>query len=861
MEAPGSGNVVGVDNAIASWPQRDDDQLTFPITNDATYGALIDTKLKACMNSLCITGGTPTDLQFVAEMLHLAGMKRPKPGKRDESIDIDLWHEQVVSIASENAEVSSPVSEPGKLWDQLASDIFVANIKSNVWGWFNPQSVWLLDYWLDFEPGLNFILVCSTPQHLLASVLAGHADVEPIEAVMSIWERYHQELLRFHHRNPQRSLLVDAAECIEHPHALVELCAERWQLPLSLPEKANPPRNISDSLALYLAQQMCRDQRRTESLQHELAATITRLDGARSNTEPGPVRYSEIVSDYRKLHDHSSELAHVKAAQDELATLKGRLNETLEKHQLDLAAAGVKLNKSSKENELLLMQLHQVQEELEAVFLKNETAQKQVEAFQQKIAELSQECDNQGRLLIQCQSQIETLNSEKAALTLAREEHEKLQGQQELRIETLVNDLAASKKMASEQQAKLKDVEQENELLLLQLHQVQEELEHYFLQHQTLQQKLKETDAKWARMLSRNPGYCDYESIEVAASKYRKGDGTVWKVKDINISGRSFHELEFETIIENGVAGYIFTRQSSTSSPLVRWPATAGKQDEVTLIPMAVAGDVEQRVEVLRELAASDWNLLQALTRLLANNLANPSALKLPKNIPHETLLAGLAAFQQGLGGFPPTVRYDNVRLKREQVNPDYEHLWMAFENLSFGEARWPKFEFRLSCGNVRPNHFGSHPKLEFPEEGGQSPFEAWFAEAYDDFGAKLELRFALPGAMDLDVWHALSVQDRNFLCALLERLPSILRTLRGDNNQLKRPWEDWENMAKGMQKVVSLRIAQSAVMPGLATAAPPQSPPPHATSPIQSKPQVTEAKAPRAKAAKPLNIRKPRKA
>jgi hypothetical protein len=163
------------------------------------------------------------------------------------------------------------------------------------------------------------------------------------------------------------------------------------------------------------------------------------------------------------------------------------------------------------------------------------------------------------------------------------------------------------------------------------------------------------------------------------------------------------------------------------------------------------------------------------------------------------------------LESFPSTLRYDRVGLKREQVNPDYEHLWLRFVNLSFGGKRCPEFEFRLSCAEVRPNHFGSHPKLEFPEESSQAPFEGWFIEAHDDFGAKLELRFALPEpSMDLAVWQRVSKNDRDFLAALIKHLPAILMNLKDAGVKLKRPWEDWIKMAGEMQRVVRLRAAPS---------------------------------------------------
>ena len=236
--------------------------------------------------------------------------------------------------------------------------------------------------------------------------------------------------------------------------------------------------------------------------------------------------------------------------------------------------------------------------------------------------------------------------------------------------------------------------------------------------------------------------------------------------------GRSLPELEFETTVTDGVAS------------------------------IALGG------QTLPDLGTRDWDLLQALIPLLDRTLATPAALQLPEGFNPQELQDGLAQLGTVIQQLPPTLRLDQVKLQREQVNPDYEHLWLHFENLTFNGKRWPEFEFRLSCANVRPKHFGMYPKLEFPQHTGQAPFEAWFEEAYDDFGAKLELRFALPDAMDLAVWQRLSESDHAFIFALISRLPTLFDRLQSTGTNLKRPWADWLAMAQEVQRILLLRTA-----------------------------------------------------
>jgi hypothetical protein len=81
--------------------------------------------------------------------------------------------------------------------------------------------------------------------------------------------------------------------------------------------------------------------------------------------------------------------------------------------------------------------------------------------------------------------------------------HEKLQAQQS-QITKLANELDQSKKLAAntptQVQAlpapKLKELEEENDLLLMQLHQVQEELERYYLENQSLKKNQVKPNAR-----------------------------------------------------------------------------------------------------------------------------------------------------------------------------------------------------------------------------------------------------------------------------------------------------------------------------------------------------------------------------
>ncbi len=878
------------------------------------------------MKCICVTGAIQHDLDLVFNILQQAGIKSSQPNKRNELIDMSAWHEQALTLDGDFLAENTATFNPGRFMEQMASDIFIANIKTDIWGWADTRSALLLDYWVNFDPRIQFVIVYISPQQMLANVMSTTTETLSVDAIMSAWQTYYQQLLRFYLRNPQRSILVDAQESMQNPQALLKHCAEQWSWSTSsLPKNLLPIDMPQDSLALYIAQQLSDNYPDVISLQHEIAATLTRLS---ENKAIAPTMTGEsLIKSYRALQDRSLELSKIQRAYEELAIVKAEFSDTITAYQQqeqeiehinqllvaqleqveeelksyflkneagqkqvdDLTsqlttlahayqqqshlATGTQAQQQSaqQENELLLLQLHQVQEELETYFLKSEAGQKQVDDLSSQLTTLAHAYQQQNHLATERQEQIEQLTQEQANVLAAhtkqqqetqaqqqsaQQENELLllqlhQVQEELetyflkseagqkqvddlssqlttlahayqqqnhlaterqeQIEQLTqeqaNVLAAHTKQQQETQAQQQSAQQENELLLLQLHQVQEELEHYFLQHQDAQQQLQQSEKRWQHMLQRTPDYCDYEALDVLPVE-DESNSSIWQIKNLTIAGRQLPQLTFKLILEQGIAGFVFTKPADNKGPFIRWTANVKTEKELVLIPVGKDELVRQRIESLLELSVSDWDLLKALCGFIEETLKQPQTVNLPKELDLDALVIGLNTLKNVFEKFPALIRYDQLSIKREQINPDYEHLWLHITQLAYGNKRWPEFEFRLSCANVRPNHFGAHPKLEFPEITSQNVLESWFIEAYDDFGAKLELRFAMPAAMDLEVWQRFSEVDKNFLVALIARLPNMLTDLQSAGVKIKRPWQDWIDMSQAMLTILTPHIA-----------------------------------------------------
>lgn len=327
---------------------------------------------------------------------------------------------------------------PGKVWQALSVELMLANMETESWGWADPKNVYFLDYWRDFDPRFHFVLVYSSPEQVLARLLE-RGPVEPgaAEAALAEWRAYNEEMLRFYNANPGRSILVNAEVIGEGPVDFLSASQERFDLDL---RRINEPLDLDakvSAMALWAASALFSDFREAAALFDELQSAADLPRGA----APDMARISgEAWSQYS-------------AMSKELDAASSRLD-----------AETAALRELEAQNRSLRHAIEALEAELDRARLDLAGAETQKSEMEKTAAALRQDK--------------ERLTSEKGKLA---SEKEKLTGEKE----KLARDSAATANLRTEAEGAKK----ENELLLLQLHQVQEELEHYFLKYRDLQAK------------------------------------------------------------------------------------------------------------------------------------------------------------------------------------------------------------------------------------------------------------------------------------------------------------------------------------------------------------------------------------
>jgi hypothetical protein len=350
-------------------------------------------------------------------------------------------------------------------------------------------------------------------------------------------------------------------------------------------------------------------------------------------------------------------------------------------------------------------------------------------------------------------------------------------------------------KLAQQTEAKFQDGAQENELLLLQLMQAQEELVEYYEQKGEFEKLYQAYKARWDRLEKRLPNYLDFGAITIVdVDGVSDVPSITWQVKDFAQAGVALSEFGFVTVLQDGHPGIGLVKDGQPHA----------------FVPKLLGANKDQ-LDIFLGLGNTEFKQLTAAVSILDQFEAGQWAgFDFPKQFDLSFWRPSLKALISQLRLLPVLLRFDEVRLKRELINPDYEHLWLEFRGLGLGAAQWKKFEIRLGAALVQADGFSQYPKFEIPLiDGKTKPFESWFAESQDDSGAKLELRFALDkNVFDTAVWTKLSDADKALVLRMIYAMPVALKRLEQEKVAIHRPWATWIDFASGAVKVLQANKA-----------------------------------------------------
>lgn len=338
---------------------------------------LTKTDQKVNVNKILVVGHPLSGYESVATLLDSSGMKRAKPSKREgmlpEQISATLIkaHQNSSSEGIEQIEVS-PV------WNGLALDLMLGNIDQDSWCWGDSEAIALLDYWKSMDSKLAFALVYNNPAEAIVRAIEENKSLSPseIEQMLREWSTYNKALLNFYYRNPKISTLVHAKEIEQSTKTYLEHLEKNIGIPLKTSEiytelikiDSNSHEEGND-LYRYFAHNIVQEYPEALEIYQELqsVANLYYNDQPKSASSIKEAFYCalEMENNYKKKLNslETKQQAKQKELEEQKTQLQNLLTQTTQTQ---------KTKEIEEENELLLTQLHMVQEELERYYLENQ---------------------------------------------------------------------------------------------------------------------------------------------------------------------------------------------------------------------------------------------------------------------------------------------------------------------------------------------------------------------------------------------------------------------------------------------------------------------------------------------------------
>lgn len=363
------------------------------------------------MNKIILLGHPSSGLERVEALLKESGMQSAQPSKRDGLLPHHIT--DTLCQAHDCAPLGDAMTEDdlapqpaGTVWHGLALDLLLGNLQQPLWGWADARSIYWLDYWAQLDPHMTFVMVYDHPISALQSSAAyligdalGRMDMA-VPRHLENWQAYNGAMLRFYSRQPERCLLVNTQRArqqladylaqlgdkLHHSHTLAleysgasaqstSVAEQHPTLALAIEQGGGSQQLLSkwfgadSAVERHLLTQLLQEHPLALQIYEELeAATTVRANHSSSQAvHPGEA--------WIQLIEQRQAMAQL------TLSLYEQLLEQQQKHisaqsQLAPAPDTSKLKNLEEENDLLLTQLHQVQEELERYYLENKDLKK-----------------------------------------------------------------------------------------------------------------------------------------------------------------------------------------------------------------------------------------------------------------------------------------------------------------------------------------------------------------------------------------------------------------------------------------------------------------------------------------------------
>jgi hypothetical protein len=498
-------------------------------------------------------------------------------------------------------------------------------------------------------------------------------------------------------------------------------------LALDLPDVPAPALASPDALCMVIAEQLVAAHAGLQSSYTRLYASCTQLlETAEAPTSRSLEDGTIAVHSYRQLLRQATMdaalVTRLRAAEEERERLRASLDQGLHDRELLLVQARNDLESISRRHQEITNQLRDLQHA-------HATAGAEVVKLQSVHRAACADRDAARQDAQKAQRDLETLErSHREALT--------------------ARDTAAMERDAAREETR--GHMRENELMLMQLHQAQEELEHCYLAHRDLQAAASASGEPLNTIM--------VERLEVLAARdtlpHRE---LVLVLHGVKAPDRSLRRIDIRLVEHHGRPGLAFFQSDDEHHPLMAWDPT-GVEYERAYVLLVPADDPSNRL--LQRLGTADWRFIQGVASHVASSLDDAVASR--------WRVVALRLRQQ-LKDLPERFRFDSVDVTSDASAQGA--LLVTFGNAAFGARQTTSLRLRWW-----PRRSGGESAIDLllPDSDDLPLFRSWPVKEDGDWrdAWSLPLSGARPASLE-HRWRAIPRMDRDLLLGLLDALPA----------------------------------------------------------------------------------------
>jgi len=446
------------------------------------------------INKFLVVGFEENSLKNVSLVFDKLGLKVANASKNEKLTPNDISKTILKSKIRLNKKISIEQEKVSQVWNTLALDFFMGNLENEYYYWSDTKVLPLLDFWKKIDDQLAFVLVYDEPHKALKRYLEGLKEGEFIctDELLEKYKAYNQAMLNFFYQNQDKAFLIHANAIGKIRTNYLELFKNKIgfdeiflnsdiddtkHINIELVEPTQ--KNDNSSSISYIIDEILNERADVLDLYEQMQSVANIYSQNKLQTrKKASDALSELLSlKHSKQNSLKSLLQKDEALKDVQQELK-QLKKIYGKQKTELSDSEEKSFESKKENELLLNQIMNVQEELEKYYLENKK-------LESEKLNLEQELDKELEISKQKAEPNKKLEISKQQEKILQKQNQEL----EEKLKNIPKLEKQKKELTQQAQLKNKELKEENELLLNQIMNIQEELEKYYIENNSLKEK------------------------------------------------------------------------------------------------------------------------------------------------------------------------------------------------------------------------------------------------------------------------------------------------------------------------------------------------------------------------------------